>query len=269
MQSSSSPSPDRPLERELLRRFLQASRRSQILALVSAAQAEDELAELVVTELCEAFEAEIALVLVTLPDGDAQVLGSAGVPAGDRDRLRDAAPRAALRARVPHVQLGADLLGLGARSLVSAPFVAPGEERGAIVLACLDERHFDDADLSLVESVAVSFGDALTRLRHADELERQAARLHARFEHAPVALVVVGPGLEILDANAAACALLARERSALLRLLLSELPDRIDVQFAPTAEASGSERVVVLRDPSETPNVLHAVGIGPGVPTPL
>jgi hypothetical protein len=52
MRSSSSSSAERPLDAELLRRFLEASRRARIVALVNAARSERELAEVVVSELC-------------------------------------------------------------------------------------------------------------------------------------------------------------------------------------------------------------------------
>jgi PAS domain-containing protein len=117
--------------------------------------------------------------------------------------------------------------------------------------------------------VADCFANALARLRHAAALEQRAERLHARFEHAPVAMLVVGARDEIVDANAAARALLGRDRDALVRLPLAELPDGLDLRLAGAAEAAGGERVLVLRDLGEAPTVLHTLGIGPGVPTPL
>ena len=65
MQSSSSRSAELPLDGELLRRFLEASRRARIAALVNAARTEEELAELAVVELCEAYDAEIAIGAIT------------------------------------------------------------------------------------------------------------------------------------------------------------------------------------------------------------
>lgn len=63
---------------ELLRRFVEAARRAQIVTIVNRAQSEDELGELVTAELCEAFEAEIAFVLVGSDDERCDVVGSMG-----------------------------------------------------------------------------------------------------------------------------------------------------------------------------------------------
>ena len=62
MPSSSSPSPD---ERDgLLQRFLVASRRGEIVALINAARSESDLGAVVASELCKAFDAEIGFVLI-------------------------------------------------------------------------------------------------------------------------------------------------------------------------------------------------------------
>jgi PAS domain S-box-containing protein len=225
MRSSSLPSAELPLDGELLQRFLEASRRARIASLVNGAQSEAELAELAVTELCEAYDAEIAIVLAA-PAGSStpRVLGSAGVAGGDRRALLGRLLPAALLARVPHVQLGQDLLGLGIRSLVSVPFtVGPDDERGAIVLACLDDRHFDDADVGLLEGVADGVGRALARIRHAVALERDVALLRAVFENAPVPMLVVTAGLEVADVNAAACDLLGWRREKALGTRLADV----------------------------------------------
>ena len=51
---------------ELLRRFVEAARRAQIVTIVNLASSEAELGELFTAELCEAFEAEIAFVLAAV-----------------------------------------------------------------------------------------------------------------------------------------------------------------------------------------------------------
>src|SRR6266480_4365346 len=45
-------------EPEMVRRFVEASRRAEIIAMVNSAGSEEKLAESVSEELCEAFEAE-------------------------------------------------------------------------------------------------------------------------------------------------------------------------------------------------------------------
>jgi PAS domain S-box-containing protein len=224
MQSSSSRSAELALDGELLQRFLEASRRARIASLFNGARSEGELAELAVAELCEAYDAEIAIVLAAPPTGmpSPRVLGSAGVAAGERRALLGQIVPGALLARVPHVQLGNDLLGLGVRSLVSVPFAA-GRERGAIVLGCLDDRHFDDADVGLLEGVADGVGRALERIRHTTALERESERLRAIFELAPVPMLIATADLAVADANAAACDLLGVRREKLLGVRLVDL----------------------------------------------
>ena len=65
MRSSSSPSPDD--HDGLLQRFLVASRRGEIVALINCARSEGDLGAVVATELCEAYEAEIGFVLIVRP----------------------------------------------------------------------------------------------------------------------------------------------------------------------------------------------------------
>jgi PAS domain S-box-containing protein len=253
MRSSSSSSAERPLDAELLRRFLEASRRARIVALVNAARSERELAEIVVTELCEAYDAEIAIVLAA-PAGGAspRMLATAGVAAAERATLFSHVLPGALLARVPHVQLGTDLLGLGARTLVSAPFAGAGGERGAIVLACLDDRHFDDADVGLLEGVANGAGQALERIWHAEALEREADQLRAVFEHSPVPMLVAAADLSVADVNAAACALLGSRREKLVGHLLADLvPYRsgagLGEPWRTLVDAAGGGRIELLR----------------------
>ena len=302
MPSSSSPSADRPIDQELLRRFLQASRRARILALVNGARSQAELAELVVRELCEAFDAELALVLAAdAGTGSPRVLGSAGIAVEERARLRLDVPGRALLARVSHVARGPDLLGLGARWLVSAPFEGAAGERGAIVLACLDDRQFDDADLALLESVADGVGRALARHRYAETLEQRVETLQAVFRRAPVAMLVVDSHLRIVDASDAACALLGRARDALAELRLGDLAadepyaappgrrsllsrgapatevrtflrgdgSRFEAEVTVTTDAAAGLGVLVLRDVDETMTISRTIGFDAGVPSTL
>ena len=83
MQSSWSASPDpagaedRP---DVVRRFVEASRRAEIIALVNSAGSDREVARATVDELCEALEAELAFVVVTRPDrGERETIGHIGL----------------------------------------------------------------------------------------------------------------------------------------------------------------------------------------------
>ena len=58
----------------MVRRFVEASRRAEIIALVN--EADDELGERLTAELCEAFEAESAFVIAARSGGaPAEVVG--------------------------------------------------------------------------------------------------------------------------------------------------------------------------------------------------
>ena len=75
---------------ELLRRFVEAARRAQIVTIVNLARSEAELGELFTAELCEAFEAEIAFVLAAR-DGEAArtLVGAYGLTPDQRAELLD------------------------------------------------------------------------------------------------------------------------------------------------------------------------------------
>src|SRR5947208_13032493 len=71
------------VDEAMLRRFVEASRRAEIIALVNSARSESELGEVVTAELCEAYEAEIAFVMTARARGGLpEVVGSAGLPIG-------------------------------------------------------------------------------------------------------------------------------------------------------------------------------------------
>jgi PAS domain S-box-containing protein len=154
---------------ELLRRFVEAARRAQIVTIVNLARSEAELGELFTAELCEAFEAEIAFVLVASDGRPAPALvGAHGLtPAQCADLLDDERCAQALTLEEPQPHEG-DLLGIGVRELVLAPFV--GEvDRGVVGVARLYDERFDDGEVALLEAVSESIKHALERLRLAKE----------------------------------------------------------------------------------------------------
>jgi PAS domain S-box-containing protein len=155
---------------ELLRRFVEAARRAQIVTIVNRAQTEHELGELVTAELCEAFEAEIAFVLVGAHDDRFDVVGSYGLRPEERECLLqfDVAD-AAVAAPGPHPDFV--LWSLGAGALASAPFVVR-TLRGIVGVARLHDQRFDEAETALLEAVAANIGHALERLRLAEERDR-------------------------------------------------------------------------------------------------
>src|SRR5688500_1344689 len=117
MPSWWSPSPDEPLEYDVggvVRRFIEASRRAEIIALVNSARTDREVAGSTVDELCEALEAEIGFVVVTRPDrGERETIGAMGLtPALAAAVGTDPLVRAAFGPERPQTHAGADLLGL-------------------------------------------------------------------------------------------------------------------------------------------------------------
>ena len=181
MQSSSSPSHSAYDETDLAsltRRFVEASRRAEIVALVNSVTTEGEVAAVAVNELSEAFDAEVVFVMTTRPrHGECVVIGSTGVSAEMVVRLGSdplcaealAAPRAQSRA-------GEDMLGLGARCVALSPGTAANGRQLLIGVGRLYREPFDPAEIALLEAVTVSVRHGLERAWLAAERDRQGAR---------------------------------------------------------------------------------------------
>jgi DNA-binding HxlR family transcriptional regulator len=173
MQSSSSLSPD---EHEgLLRRFLVASRRGEIVALINGAHSEVDLGAAVATELCEAYDAEIGFVLIARPGSTtAELIGRVGL-IGDEPAAIFAEPvsRKALSGAVTVTEAGSDLLGLGIRHLALVPHTAGGAHV-LVGVGRLYDQPYDALELALLEAVTKSAAQALERFG----IERQLQRAH-------------------------------------------------------------------------------------------
>jgi PAS domain S-box-containing protein len=166
-----------PSERrdELLRRFVEAARRAQIVTIVNLARSETELGELFTAELCEVFEAEIAFVLAGRHDAAPALIGAHGLTPDQRTTLlEDERFARALPVEGPQLHDG-DPLDSGLRRLALVPF--SGEvERGVVGVARLYDERFDKAELALLEAVVESVKHALERLRLGDERDVLLAR---------------------------------------------------------------------------------------------
>jgi two-component system, OmpR family, phosphate regulon sensor histidine kinase PhoR len=150
---------------ELLRRFVEAARRAQIVTIVNRAQTEQELGELVTAELCEAFEAEIAFVLAGWEDGPLAVVGSYGLRPDEAERLLEQnllGPRRDEDLALPSV---------GPRALACAPF-GGRSLRGVVGVGRFYDQTFDEAEAALLEALSASIGHALERLHLAKERDR-------------------------------------------------------------------------------------------------
>jgi len=185
---------------ELLRRFVEASRRAQIVAIVNRAGSESELGELVVAELCEAFEAEVAFLLAARDEGRCGLVGAYGLKSGEAFRLvDDDLCGEALDGGEPKLHQGDDLLGIGVRNLVLAPFGA-GADRGAVGVARLYDQRFDEAEVALLEAIAESIHHALERVRLAEERDRLYREADERGQAARV-LGSVADGVFLVDSS--------------------------------------------------------------------
>jgi PAS domain S-box-containing protein len=164
---------------ELLRRFVEAARRAQIVTIVNLAQSEGELGELFTAELCEAFEAEVAFVIAEGDGGKAPTLvGAYGLTPDQRaDLLEDGLSARALTSEGPQQYQG-DLLGIGIRELVLAPFAGEAA-RGVVGVGRLYDEPFDDGEVALLEAVVESLKHALERIRLGEERDVLLARERA------------------------------------------------------------------------------------------
>ena len=175
---------------------MEAARRAQIVTIVNRANTEEELGELVSAELCDTFVAEIAFVLACHGDGGLAVVGAYGLRPEEVRRLPALGLLDASLTSPPRAA-GADLLGVGARALVCAPFDA-GPARGIVGVARLHDPDFDEAETALLEAVAVSVAHALERLRLAHERDRLYQEAQERAQAARV-IGSIADGVLLID----------------------------------------------------------------------
>jgi PAS domain S-box-containing protein len=168
---------------ELLRRFVEAARRAQIVTIVNFARSEAELGELFTAELCEAFEAEIAFVLAARDGGAATLVGAHGLTPDHRAVLLDDERLARVLRDGETRRSKTDLLEIGARELVLVPF--RGEvDQGVVGVARLYDERFDEGEVALLEAVAASMKHALERIRLGAERDALFAREQAARQEA-------------------------------------------------------------------------------------
>jgi two-component system, OmpR family, phosphate regulon sensor histidine kinase PhoR len=191
---------------ELLRRFVEAARRAQIITIVNLARSEAELGELFTAELCEAFEAEIAFVLADDDGAGSSLVGAHGLTSEHRAVLVEDERFARLLTDREVQPAPTDLLEIGVRELVLVPF--SGEvDRGVVGVARLYDEPFDEGELALLESVADSMRHALERIRLGEERDalfarEQAARQEAEERgRAARVLGYVADGVFLVDAD--------------------------------------------------------------------
>jgi PAS domain S-box-containing protein len=227
---------------ELLRRFVEAARRAQIVTIVNSAASEAELGELFTAELCEAFEAEIAFVLTEPHGGEARTLvGAYGLTADERvDLLADERCAHALASEKTHLYQD-NLLTIGVRQLVLAPFGGK-VDRGVVGVARLCDERFDEGEVALLEAVADSIRHALERIRLGEERDALFARERAARREAEA----MTQRLERLQ-SITGTVLSDLPLEGMLGELLERLREIVVVDTAAILLVEGSEATLALR----------------------
>lgn len=166
-------------ELELMRqRFVEALRRAEIISLLSSAEDEGALGRLLSEELCEAFDAEVGLVVELDEHERGREIGLHGVVGEAADAVLSASELGhAVASSRAVCERGSDLLAVGGRSsMLAGTRTAAG--RGIVLgVARLYSEGFSDSERALLETTAVSAGQALERLWARDERTRLIAQL--------------------------------------------------------------------------------------------
>ena len=239
---------------ELLRRFVEAARRAQLVTIVNLARSESELGELVTAELCEVFEAEIAFVLAARDGGtDRTVVGAYGLTPDQRaDLLED--ERCAQVQTHEEAQLyeADDLVGTSVHQLVLVPF-AGQSDRGVVGVARFDGECFDEAEVALLEAVVESVRHALEGIRLGQERDvlfarERAARREAEATAERLARLQTITGTILSD--------LPLER--MLRELLERIRGIITVDTAVILLVDGADSALSLRAAAGHPGHIDA-----------
>jgi putative nucleotidyltransferase with HDIG domain len=178
--SSHSAEPTAREYEEMRRRFVEASRRAEIIAMVNEAGTEADVTGAVTAELCEAFEAEISFVLIAearyeLP----RFLGCLGLSPQQQARLlSDPLVATVLESTdAGGGYQGPDLFGLGGRAAALAPFHATKGERVVVGTVRLYPQEFDEPEVALLDALTKATGHALERAWLADERIQLVDRL--------------------------------------------------------------------------------------------
>jgi signal transduction histidine kinase len=173
MPSWSWPSPD-----GLLQRFVEASRRGEIVALLNSARSESEMGEVVAAELCEALDAESAFLLVASDGSPPEVIASIGLSPTQRAAVPvDRTCLEALLGAAPALS-DDDSLELDAHHVALVPRRVAAGIRLLVGVVRLHDEPFTDGELVLLEAVTKSSAEMIGRLRLTQRLQ-EAERLEA------------------------------------------------------------------------------------------
>jgi putative nucleotidyltransferase with HDIG domain len=165
------------------RRFVEASRRAEIIAMVNEATSEAEVVEAVCAELCEAFEAEIGFVVIAEARYEMpRFLGQLGLTQQQQAKvLADPLLVETLQGREAWGYQGPDMFGIGARACALAPFHAEKGERIIVGTIRLYDHDFDEPEVALLDAVTKATGHALERAWLTKERIELVDRLEAAW----------------------------------------------------------------------------------------
>ena len=154
------------VERSLRRRFVEAARRAAIIGLVNAASNEDELGRRFTDELCEVFDAELAVMLDAGEERQpARAIATVGLDPKRAPALlkRPECARALDEGRALALS-GDDVLGVGAHAALVTPFVTEDGRTVLVAVARMHEIPFNETDRAMIEAVTVAAGQATERI---------------------------------------------------------------------------------------------------------
>jgi putative nucleotidyltransferase with HDIG domain len=165
------------------RRFVEASRRAEIIAMVNEATSVEEVVEAVSAELCEAFEAEIGFVVIAEARYEMpRFLGRLGLTTQQQARiLGEPLLAEALQGAEAGAYSAPDLFGIGAKACALAPFSASKGERVLVGAIRLYEQDFDEPEIALLDAVTKATGHALERAWLTNERIELVDRLEAAW----------------------------------------------------------------------------------------
>jgi diguanylate cyclase (GGDEF)-like protein len=184
-------------EQSLRRRFVEVARRAEIVGLVNASTSEKELCLRLTEELCEVFDAEIAFVIDDGGDRHPPRTAAAVGISGDavilllaRRELFDHHPSGRARSLS-----GDDVLGVGARNALVAPFETSDGRVALVGVARLHDAAFEESEAALLEALTVAAGQGLERV-WAYEARNRSAKEQAAMVRASKSM---GRSLEITE----------------------------------------------------------------------
>ncbi len=181
MPWSSSPSPDPTAEDEMdsmRRRFVEALRRAEIMAIVNAATTPAELALELVEELSEAYEAELVFLAEVPPaQKDWRILAALGEAPDPEALTHWGAVLEALVSDRAVVASGDNLLERGGRSALIRADGLPADRSLVVGVVRRYSQDFPEAERALLETVMRSATHAFQRLWGEEERERLIGEL--------------------------------------------------------------------------------------------